>query len=56
MKKSRQKTNHHRRSLQPQDLAAVRGGDNGTIHVNVGGGPNTAAVGASTTDADGPVG
>jgi hypothetical protein len=45
MKKSRQKTNHQRRSLQPQDLAAVRGGDNGTIHVNVGGDGNTVGGG-----------
>jgi len=43
MKKSHQKPARQTRALQPQDLAAVRGGDNGTIHVNVVGGGKVIA-------------
>jgi len=46
MKKNRPKPARQTRTLQPQDLAAVRGGDNGTIHVNVVGG-GKAIVGGS---------
>jgi hypothetical protein len=40
MKKNRQNTGNQTRSLQAQDLSAVRGGDNGVIHMQaiVGGG------------------
>lgn len=40
MKKPGQKTPCRMQRLQPQDLAAVRGGDNGTLHMDttIGGG------------------
>ena len=49
MKKNRQKTGDRTPTLQAQDLAAVRGGDNGTIHVDV------EVVGKATADENGVI-
>jgi len=38
MKKNREKPARQTRTLQAPDLAAVRGGDNGVIHIEVVGG------------------
>ncbi len=35
MKKNRQKTVNRTHTLQPQDLASARGGENGVIHMQV---------------------